>query len=983
MIVLFNPAALKVIGLPLEKVKHHHYGDIFPGWVDVMKEYAKRGTEPIQIELKFGESSWFQLTVLPLNNPLSKPYKTQSRTLVVLHDISGYKRLENALEASQDLYRNVTEQAEDGIVIVQDDLMVYLNPKILTMTGYLAGDLLYRSFEDFISKEHIQIAHERYARRYEGESQDGLFESEIIRQDGTRLPVEIKIGLMTFEEKPAALTMIQDITERKRAEGQLRLQSEALQSAANSIVITDQNGAIQWVNPAFTEMTGYEFDEALGQYTRILKSSRHDQAFYRQLWETITAGQIWHGEIVNRRKDGVLYDEQMTIAPVKDELGVISHFVAIKENITERKRSERALRQSEQQFKELVLSTPVPMMIYQNDGKLVLVNWKFTEVFGYKFEDILTIEGWWPKVIPEENSRHPFAGDLTNAPESLVESSGSKPVEAQVICKDGSSRLVDFSFVPLGEKYIIALTDRTKQKRAENHLRQRARHLALLNEITRDALEANNLESLCQSLADRMGELFEADGCYLTLWDENKQQPIPMAAYGPMRNIYKVIAQPSQGEPSLTETVLRRGQVIAVDDVLRSPFMSTRIAARFPTRSMLGLPLIADQQKLGAALVSFEKPHTFTQEEILRGEQAAAQVALAIAKTKLFEAEHEKHQLSSALMEISTLLGGSLNVDVLLTRMLDLIQRVVPYDAGNIFIIEEGRSRVLFTRGYDQFSPELDEFVRQMEFEIEKTPNLLEMVKTCRPLIIPDTSKDPDWVKLKPVEFFHSWAGAPIHYEGRVLAVFSIEKQEPNFFQQEHIGRLAAFAGQAAIVLENARVFDEMHQLAILDSLTGAFTRRHIIETATHEIERANRYAHALCAIMLDIDHFKNVNDTYGHQVGDVVLQKTIGLCRVNLRKNDLIGRYGGEEFLIILPQTETTHAIYIAERIRGQIERMEIETDRGSVSITVSIGVSQLEINRTISADETLDKLVYEADQALYSAKQAGRNCVAQYSGD
>ncbi|MFC1745334.1 PAS domain S-box protein [Candidatus Riflebacteria bacterium] len=135
-----------------------------------------------------------------------------------------------------------------------------------------------------------------------------------------------------------------DITEAKKAEEQLLLQSAALTSAANSIVLTDRDGIIQWINPAFTELTGYNAAEAIGKNPNILKSDKHSNEFYKNLWDTILSGKIWHGELVNRKKDGSFYEDEMTITPVLNALGNITHFVAIKQNISERKKAEEQLR---------------------------------------------------------------------------------------------------------------------------------------------------------------------------------------------------------------------------------------------------------------------------------------------------------------------------------------------------------------------------------------------------------------------------------------------------------------------------------------------------------------------------------------------------------------------------------------------------------------------------------------------------------------
>jgi PAS domain S-box-containing protein len=142
------------------------------------------------------------------------------------------------------------------------------------------------------------------------------------------------------------ILLLRDITERMRSEERLRLQSVALESAANGIVITDINGVIEWVNPAFIRMTGYSLEDVIGQNPRILKSNTHDNHFYEEMWQMILSGQPWHGEIINKRKDGRFYTEEMTIAPVRTNSGEISNFVAIKQDISARKRAEAALMQS-------------------------------------------------------------------------------------------------------------------------------------------------------------------------------------------------------------------------------------------------------------------------------------------------------------------------------------------------------------------------------------------------------------------------------------------------------------------------------------------------------------------------------------------------------------------------------------------------------------------------------------------------------------
>jgi PAS domain S-box-containing protein len=165
----------------------------------------------------------------------------------------------------------------------------------------------------------------------------------------------------------------------RQMEATLRVQIAALDSAANSIVITDRKGTIQWVNAAFTKLTGYPSSEAIGQNPRALKSGQHEDQFYKDMWSTIVSGSVWRGELINRRKDASLYVEEMTITPVRSAGGDISHFVAVKEDITARKRAEETLRRQA----SLIDLTPDAVMARRMDGTLTSWNHGAETLYGW------------------------------------------------------------------------------------------------------------------------------------------------------------------------------------------------------------------------------------------------------------------------------------------------------------------------------------------------------------------------------------------------------------------------------------------------------------------------------------------------------------------------------------------------------------------------------------------------------------------------
>lgn len=258
------------------------------------------------------------------------------------------KSFPKSLTESAELYRNIFDHSHDAILVslrkeedILPDRFILVNDAACQRLGYTREELLRMSPLD-ISEPFLTIPEmlEKLAR-------DGqvIHEEVHVAKDGRRIPVEISTRAVELKGRRFNLSIARDISERKQAEETRRLQSAALNAAANAIIITDREGTIQWANPAWSELTGYSPQEVIGQNLRILKSGVQDEAYYKKLWDTILAGEVWRGELVNKRKDGSLYSEEQTITPVRDALGEITHFVAIKQDITQRKQMEVRLKQ--------------------------------------------------------------------------------------------------------------------------------------------------------------------------------------------------------------------------------------------------------------------------------------------------------------------------------------------------------------------------------------------------------------------------------------------------------------------------------------------------------------------------------------------------------------------------------------------------------------------------------------------------------------
>ncbi len=213
----------------------------------------------------------------------------------------------------------------------------------------------------------------------------------------------------------------------------------------------------------------------------------------------------------------------------------------------------------------------------------------------------------------------------------------------------------------------------------------------------------------------------------------------------------------------------------------------------------------------------------------------------------------------------------------------------------------------------------------------------------------------------------------PISFHGNVHGVIAVYSGKRDAFSDQDEALLTTVGNQVGVAVENARLYEKTLELAQIDGLTGLANRRYLMERLQQEIERADRYNTSLSAIILDLDKFKTFNDTYGHLNGDELIKAFSGMLRQRIRAADVAGRYGGEEFCVVLPNTSMSGAKVIAESIRKSMEELQIPVGDGRFAgRTVSVGVAEF------SAGDTMEKLLAAADAALYRAKQGGRNRVA-----
>ncbi len=230
---------------------------------------------------------------------------------------------------------------------------------------------------------------------------------------------------------------------------------------------------------------------------------------------------------------------------------------------------------------------------------------------------------------------------------------------------------------------------------------------------------------------------------------------------------------------------------------------------------------------------------------------------------------------------------------------------------------------------------------------------------------------------MDPKATLKSHLTLPLAVEGEILGCLSLNSDQPNAFDAQDLQFLSVIGYQMAATLKHFQRFSSIKNIAIYDTLTGLYNRRYFEERLEGEAQKSFYSGIPLSLVMVDIDHFKKVNDTFGHTEGDQILCKISSLLKNSVRRKDTVARYGGEEFILILPEAALEQSFVIAERIRQLVESTLFEVGRAEVNLTLSMGISNFPSHRVRSKEE----LIKMADQALYDAKRGGRNKVCIFT--
>lgn len=422
----------------------------------------------------------------------------------------------------------------------------------------------------------------------------------------------------------------------------------------------------------------------------------------------------------------------------------------------------------------------------------------------------------------------------------------------------------------------------------------------------------------------------------------------------------------SVGGDSLAGQVADRGEPMVVSEAQKDP---RYVEVDDRVHSAAAVPIKREGRVVGILNIEDSRPNAFAESDVKLLTTLASQVSVALDNARLYEEAKRQINELSVLHDVSTTVGSTLKVETLLSQVCQILQETFRYPKIGILLAdpEHRQLELVASRGYRPGDQKLGKLLRIGQEGVTGM-----VAATGEPIIIADVTTSTQYISIDGNT--RSEVAVPLKLGSQVIGVINVESDNLGAFGSLDLRLLTTLAAQVAVAVENARLYEQTEQLAVTDGLTGIFNHRYFQDFIERELNRAKRYRHSLSLIMLDIDHFKQVNDRRGHPTGDLVLQQVAAVLRKQARDVDLVARYGGEEFMVVLPETRKREAQILANRIRVQIRDITFkdEHDRDLDRITVSLGVASFPEDGG-SKSELIDYV----DKALYRAKAAGRDQV------
>jgi len=507
---------------------------------------------------------------------------------------------------------------------------------------------------------------------------------------------------------------------------------------------------------------------------------------------------------------------------------------------------------------------------------------------------------------------------------------------------------------------------------------RRASELTELLKACRDLSDILNPDELYATFAGIIKNKFGISKLGLFVYDPEKETFELVFSFGLGKLNFKF----KRGRQNLWETILRDKPFAVVDqsgEPLFPQFLEKQDLKILP--SELWVPLVMRGEVIGILTMGPKAVNqAFDDFDLYFLQQITSQAAVSINTCRLYERrKKEKEDLDKTLQNLSLLysIGKAMNY---ISDLKNLLQYILS-QAIDITSAEKG-SIMLYNLETDRLNIRVLAGLEDTRFQEKVNNNEIRcrsfkpgegiagrVFMTSKPMIVNNIREDDLFIESDK-SYVRSIACIPMVVYSDVIGVINVtNKKGGKEFTDEDVEMLKAVADQAAVAVNKAQLWD----MAVTDSLTGLYVRRYFMVKLQEEIHRAERYNKRLSVVMADLDRFKRINDTYGHDAGDRALKSISKFLQKNIRDVDAIARYGGEEFVMLIPDADKESAFCLAERLRAELARVKLED---LPPITISLGIATYPLDGT-----DIEDLIRKADAAMYAAKQKGRNKAVIFS--
>jgi diguanylate cyclase (GGDEF)-like protein len=518
-------------------------------------------------------------------------------------------------------------------------------------------------------------------------------------------------------------------------------------------------------------------------------------------------------------------------------------------------------------------------------------------------------------------------------------------------------------FAAIANQFSVAI----ERARLFESVREEQRAAEVLRQASATLSALLDFEQVLDHVLDQIIALMPCDGASVMLVEGTQARVVRVYGYEGLSddagNAIRHVLFEIPRTPTL-QRLLETGQPWIISETLNNPAW-VHLEQPLPIRSWLGAPVIVRQQAVAFICVDSFTPYAYHPEHARRLATLASSVSLALQNAQLYAQTNDALERERRLGDLMRAISSALDIDVILATVARLSMELVGADAAALGLLSADHRMLTNIHTFNMPEPlmTLQQGVGPMWHVIETQQSI---IRNNMVLAEPGVSG----YRICSV------SGTPIVASDQVLGVLVVYHLRDYRRFTERDGAILDIVGrQAGIAIANARLFTETQRLATTDHLTGLFNRHHFFTLAPRELERARRYRHTVALLVIDVDYFKAINDTHGHSAGDAVLCSIAERMQRELRDADILARFGGEEFIALLPETSLAGALHVAERLRAAIASHPVMVQDVAITVTISIGCTASD---QIGEDDRLDTMIHDADRALYVAKFRGRNQVA-----